>query len=304
MIKVFEIRSDCWPKLVDHGPFIDRSGQTVDEYWKQLGYTFTDDPRTADIWIRKAELAPSHPQFFEQEKVVSSQLARRPCVLFIGEPRELSSPTYRFADPRRSLVVAPGTEFDRMTFGRPWCDPQLENWSKRLDRIVWIGRPIGHRLAIASKIYEMGLPLDIYSRDPWPLPCYKGPAEDDVETARAYKYRIACENSNTHLYHSEKLFTSIRSGCVTLYWGDPKLDLSFVEGAFAPLNADNLLNREALAPKLIEGMNRFMFSRAWEVYSIKSFMDSAATLFSNCLTSKWWNHSQIQPLLGPTKFPS
>ncbi len=249
---------------------------------------FVAHPDKADVLIRKAELMPPQEEFFRQEEAIQKQLSQRPSIFMIGEPRELATGAYRFADPRRSLVVAPGTEFKRMMFGRPWSDPQLDGWNDRQDRFVWIARPIGHRLSIAQKLLEWGIPLDIYSREPWPLPCWKGPALDDVETARAYKYRIACENSNTYLYHSEKLFTGIRSGCVTFYWGDPQLDLNFVEGAFLPLNRDNLKSRNDLAPDILQGMSRFMFSPAWEVYSIRSFIDHIAELVRAC--------DQSQPL--------
>lgn len=285
LIKVFDLPGQCWPKLVDHGPQIDRSSKTVDEFWTELGVQFVNHPSKADLIVRKAELGLATDAFFSLERETAKRLAGHPYVLFIGEPRELAAPAYRYADPTRTLAVAPGDSFERMHFGRPWSDPQLESWNKRLDRFVWIGRPIGHRLRIAKQLVDMGLPLDIYSREPWPLDCWKGPAADDVETGRAYKYRIACENSDTHLYHSEKLFTALRSGCVTFYWGDPALDLSFAKGAFLPLNPESLNGRAELSADVLEGMNRFMFSNSWEIYSIRSFIESAHSFFRKTLLS-------------------
>ncbi len=293
MIKVLDIPGSCWPQLVDHGPFVDRSETLVADYWRSKNIEFTLDPKAADVLIRKAELSFSVDDSLVREEKVSKAMATRPSILMIGEPRELAAAAYHFADPTRTLAVAPGAEFQRMYFGRPWSDPQLENWKNRLDRFVWIGRPIGHRLSIAQNLVKMGLPLDIYSREPWPLDCWKGPAADDVETARAYKYRIACENSNTALYHSEKLFTSLRSGCMTFYWGDPKLDLNFVERAYLPLTAENLSLREERAPKIIQGMSHFMFSNSWEVYSIRSFIDRTAELVHSLAGGK--SNAELSP---------
>lgn len=276
MLRLFDIPGRCWPQLVDHGPFIDRRDILISDYWRSLGFEFVDDARKADVLIRKAEISVPGDFSFENEEKISKFLKNRPNVFMIGEPRELAAAAYHFADPHSTLAVAPGTEFHRMYFGRPWADPQLENWEKRLDRFVWIGRPIGHRLTIAKKLISLGVPLDIYSREPWPLDCWKGPASDDVETARAYKYRIACENSNTFGYHSEKLFTGIKSGCLTFYWGDPSLDLSFVNGAFLHLTVENLKNAEDLAKSILPKMSDFMYGAAWEVYSIRSFIDLMA----------------------------
>lgn len=280
---------------------VDRSGVTVDEYWQSKGIKFVDTVAAADLVIRKAELSLPQNEFFEDERSRAHAMGLRPSILLIGEPRELAPAAYRFADPQRSLVVAPGQEFERFTFGRPWSDPQLDDWHKRLDRFVWIGRPIGHRLAIAKRLVEMGLPLDIYSREPWPLDCWKGPAIDDVETARAYKFRIACENSDTYLYHSEKLFTGIRSGCVNFYWGDRHLDLSFAKGAYVPLRFHNLKDRYDLAPQILEGMHQFMFSTAWTVYSVRSFIDAVAKLIVARVNAQWSDDPQCHPLGGDPK---
>jgi len=283
VIRIFDIPGQCWPQLIDHGPFVDRTETSISEYLESLGLFFVSNPRDADIFIRKAELSFLGDDSFSREFAIREKKISKPSLFYIGEPRELAAAAYHYADPRATLAVAPGHEFKRFRFGRPWSDPELESWSMRSDRIVWIGRPIGHRLAIAKKLIEWGLPLDIYSREPWPLDCWKGPAKDDVETARHYKFRIACENSNAHQYHSEKLFTSLRSGCVTFYWGDPELDLSFAQGTHLKLTRENLERRFDHAPQLIEGMNRFLFSNRWEVYSIRQFIDQLNDSVRNAL---------------------
>lgn len=63
-------------------------------------------------------------------------------------------------------------------------------------------------------------------------------------------------------YHSEKLFNSIRSGCVTFYQGDPSLDLSHLAGGFIPLTMEAVVNRGDLAAETLSAMERFMFGKA------------------------------------------
>lgn len=273
LIRLYDLPGHCWPVLFDYGPHVDRSGLTISDYLASRGFELTNDPLKAEVVIRKAELSAPLETFYKQEQYLIHQLTGIPHLLLLGEPRELAPAAYQFADPRCTLAVAPGTEFKRMFFGRPWADPQLDNWSKRSDRICWIGRPIQHRIDMAKQILDAGYELDIFSREPWPLSAWKGPAENDVETARHYKFRVVCENSQTYQYHSEKLFTSIKSGCVSFYWGDPKLDLSFLGEAYLPLTLEALKARFDRAPKILEAMHRFMFTKAWEVYSIRGFID-------------------------------
>lgn len=273
LIRLYDLPGQCWPILFDHGHLIDRSNLTINDYLASKGFELCTDPLKADILIRKAELSANRPEFFTQEKQAVDQYGSIPVVYLIGEPRELAPAAYRFADPLTTLAVAPGNTFKRMYFGRPWTDPQLDGWESREDRICWIGRPIEHRIRMAQKIIEAGYSLDIYSRDPWPLPAWKGPAQNDVETARRYKYRVVCENSNQFGYHSEKLFTGLKSGCVNFYWGDPHLELEELKGCYLPLSLHHLKDRMTFAPSILEEMNNFMFSHAWEIYSIRSFID-------------------------------
>ncbi len=115
-----------------------------------------------------------------------------------------------------------------------WSDPHIETWDERLDKICWIGRPLSERIRLAKKIESMGIGIDIYSKEPWPLKTWKGYVADEIELSQKYKYRIVLENSLKNCYHSEKLFNSIRSGCVTLYLSDPELSLPHLAGAFIP----------------------------------------------------------------------
>lgn len=251
---------------------IDRSGMTVGEYLHEPGAVWTrSSAGKADILLFKEMTGGWTPRkwFYHFRR----RCARFPYLSLIGEAREFAGCAYRYADGRRTLAVAPAKEFSRLFFALEWLDPQLEDWPKRMDRICWIGRPLPKRVEWARQIIEAGLPLDIYSREPWPFPNWKGFAHSEVDTSRRYRYRIVCENSVTHGYHSEKFFGSLRCGCVTFYHGDTALDLAHVTAASLPLSLDHLLNREAFSQYTLDKINHFMFGSAWEIYSYRSFYD-------------------------------
>jgi hypothetical protein len=257
---------------------IDRSGVTVADYLHDLGISWTvGEPLDADIELVKEAVGPLTRQFLT-ERLGRRWLSRRPSISLIGEPREIAPAAYALAGKANTLAVAPGKSFRRLFFASEWLDPQLENWSRRLDRICWIARPTPGRIELAEMLIRAGVPLDIYSRTAWPLPEWRGFAEDEVATSRQYRYRIVCENSSRHGYHSEKFFNSIRSGCVTCYQRDPNLDLSHAAGTYLPLDVEAVKRREEASRDILTGMERFMFSDAWEIYSFRSFYDRILNL--------------------------
>ncbi len=272
MLRICEIHADIWSLRPTFGLAIDRSGTTVAEYLENCGvcWSFGDDT-AADIRLFKGDVGPPTVRRIVQE--LKRVMSRQPSITLIGEPRELASAAYLFASPAKSLAVAPGKKLKRLYFASEWIDPRLEGWPERLDKICWIARPTPDRIEIARKVTEAGVPLEIYSRQPWPLDEWKGYVEDEVETSRRYRYRIVCENSTSHGYHSEKLFNSIRSGCVTFYRGDKALDLSHLEGAWLPLETGMLKNRGEFGSSVVDRIDKFMFSSAWEIYSFKKFYE-------------------------------
>jgi hypothetical protein len=131
---------------------------------------------------------------------------------------------------------------------------------------------------MAKKIVSLGIDLDIYSKEPWPLTNWKGYAVDEIETSQKYKYRIVLENSLKNCYHSEKLFNSIRSGCVTLYLSDPELALPHLAGAFIPYNEGNLCEREDLSQEVMHEVGKVMYTDRCKVYSFRNFFDTIIDL--------------------------
>jgi hypothetical protein len=280
-IKIAEIPSKIW-NLSDYFHFpIDRSEITVADFLKQQNviWIFGDDP-LADVRVYKEEnLSNGLVSIRRLKNEYQKRVEKKPYLNLNGEAQENSKIAYFLADPERTISIAPGKKFKRLYFPSLWSDPHIETWDQRSDRICWIGRPLPERIRLAKKIVSMGIDIDIYSKEPWPLKTWKGYAVDEIETSQKYKYRIVFENSMKNLYHSEKLFNSIRSGCVTFSLADPNLELLHMKGAYVNMNYDNLLKREELSQRMLENIGEFMLSGGWEIYSFKSFFDRIIDFF-------------------------
>ena len=271
--KIAEIPSRIW-NFTDYLDLpIDRSQITVSEYLTQRNVEWKfGDSSSADFRVYKEEnIRNGLISGRRLKNEFQKRFEKIPYMNLNGEAQENSRIAYFLADPERTFSVAPGEKLKRLYFPSLWSDPHLDGWGERLDRICWIGRPLPERIRLAKKISQMGIGLDIYSKEPWPLPEWKGYAEDEIDTTRKYKYRVVYENSLKNLYHSEKLFNSIRSGCVTYYIADPRLTLPHLEGAYIQSNSTNLKEREDISAAIVGEMRKVMFTERWEIYSFKNF---------------------------------
>lgn len=294
-LSIFEAPGHCWPNAYYADLKIDRSETRVFEFLRdELQIEWTSNLDKASIVLRKAELSRSTANCVQAEINAKTKYQSWPQIHLIGEPRELAPVAYEWAEPSLSLAVAPGQRFGRLYFCAEWRDPELENWSRKKDRICWIGRPLPDRVALAKRLLSVGLPLDIYSRQPWPLNAWRGPAADDVETARQYKYRIVCENSKSQAYHSEKLFTAIRSGNVPYYIADPSLEIPEIANCFLSICDEHLFERDHHAKRCLEAISQFMFSSRWEIYSPKAFYHRIARLAQTAIQNFEVNFSQVK----------
>lgn len=284
MITIAEAKSGIWTLKPTFGLRVDRSTVTVSEYLqsKNIHWNF-EDSLDSDICLYKGEPGQISVKSIADE--VMRRMKGIPFITLIGEPRELAPAAYLLSRHRTTLAVAPGDSFTRLNFASEWADPKLEGWKERLDRLCWIARPTPQRIAFASKMIELRIPLDIFSKEKWPFENWKGYVENEHEVAMTYRYRIVFENSCSYGYHSEKLFNSIRSGCVTFYHCDPALNLATVSETCLPLTMDSIVNRAELSADILAGIDRFMFSNAWEIYSFKSFYDRIISLSMRILTS-------------------
>jgi hypothetical protein len=272
-IKIAEIPSQIWNFSNYFQLPVDRSELTVAEYLRQRNviWTFRDDPHSDFRVYKEENIRNGLISLRRLKNEYQKRFEKIPYMNLNGEAQENSRLAYLLADPERTYSVAPGKRFKRLYFPSLWSDPQIDTWEERLDRICWIGRPLPDRIRLAKKIMQMGVGLDIYSKEPWPLSGWKGFAEDEIATAMRYKYRLVYENSLKNLYHSEKLFNAIRSGCVTYYLADPHLKLPYLEGAYAPYNSQNIEEREEITQKILMNLKNVMYSEKWEIYSFKEF---------------------------------
>ncbi|MFA5295889.1 MAG: hypothetical protein WC382_10285 [Methanoregulaceae archaeon] len=272
-IKIAEIPSRIW-NFSDYFQLpVDRSNLTVAEFLQQRNviWSFWDDPNV-DFRVYKEENIRNglfSLRRFKNE--YQKRFEKIPYLNLNGEAQENSRLAYFLADPERTYSVAPGSKYKRLYFPSLWSDPELDTWEERLDRICWIGRPLPERIKLAKEIMQMGIGLDIYSKEPWPLAGWKGFAEGEIETSRKYRYRIVYENSLKNLYHSEKLFNAIRSGCVTFYVSDPSLALPNLEGAFVRYDEGTLLQREDICQGVMNEIEESLYTDRWEVYSFRHF---------------------------------
>lgn len=278
---IAEIPSGIWNFTPYFDLPVDRSSLTVADYLKQRNiiWRFGDDPR-ADVRVYKEEnLRNGLLSIRRLKNEYQKRIEKKPYFNLNGEAQENSRIAYFLADPERTISVAPGKRFKRFFFPSVWSDPRIDTWDQRLDKICWIGRPLPERIRLAKKIESMGIDIDIYSKEPWSLKSWKGYAVDEIETSQKYKYRIVFENSLKNLYHSEKLFNSIRSGCVTFYLADPELELPHLKGAYLNMSCESLSKREEMSQKTLDKINELMFSADWEIYSFKSFFDRIVDFF-------------------------
>lgn len=278
ILRIAEVPSPMWSLRGTLPLGADRSGKTVLDYLKERGIVWEfNNAESADVRIYKpSTLGQGKLRYLRARLEFLRQ--KRPAIFLLGEPREIAPHHYALASPRSTLAAAPGRDFRRLYFASEWTDPQLENWPERRDRVCWIGRPLPSRVAIASELERAGVPLDIFSKQPWPLASWKGFAEDEPSTAALYKFRIVAENYATHGYHSEKLFNAIRAGNVAFYLGDPALEIPHLTNAYLPLDVSLVRARHVHATSVLKGIERVMFTDAWEPHSFRAFYDRIIAL--------------------------
>lgn len=272
-IVISEIPSGIWNFTSYAEMPIDRSETNVAEFLREnnIIWKFGEHPE-ADFRVYKEEnIRNGLISLRRLKNEYQKRIEKIPYMNLNGEAQENSRLAYFLANPERTYSVAPGKKFKRLYFPSLWSDPNLDKWEERLDRICWIGRPLPERIRLAKQIMKMGIGLDIYSKQPWPIAGWKGYAEDEIATSMRYKYRLVYENSLKNLYHSEKLFNAIRSGCVTYYLADPDLKVPHLEGAYVTYSHQNIEEIDDVTSSILNTIKKVMYSEKWEIYSFKEF---------------------------------
>ena len=117
------------------------------------------------------------------------------------------------------------------------------------------------------------------------FPCYKGTVSSKHETMRKYKFSLCYENSNNvYGYVSEKIFDSMRAGCVPIYLGAPDIEKYVPKACFVD-------RREFASDREVE---QFILGMSKETYTsylpyryarrILSFLEKEITTDSDCFS--------------------
>lgn len=77
-----------------------------------------------------------------------------------------------------------------------------------------------------------------------------GPVSDKLAFLKNYKFCLAFENSSYPGYTTEKLLEAKKSGCVPVYWGNPRVSEDFNEKAF--INLHDFPSWKAAIRRMIE----------------------------------------------------
>lgn len=269
-LSIVELPSPDWDLSPTMTLQVDRGGQDVRSYLETRGVRWQQGAGNADVYVYKPPVGRSFRNLPQMLRWLWA--ARTPVVTLIGEPPE-NCLAYAFASPRSTLAVAPGRRFRPLYYASEWIDPGIEDWGKRLDEVVWIGRPTTDRVRVAQTLENAGVPLAIYSRDIWPSSSWRGYASDEIVVSKRYKWRLVSESSQRDGCHTEKLFNAIRCGCIPIYLGDPHAPPPQTKGTFLPYSVDALVRRHELAESTLAELAGFMHSARWEVYSFRAFYD-------------------------------
>lgn len=273
-LEVSEVNDDSWIFNYEPGLKVGRTSETVADLLEEHNVSWSINHPDADVLLFKEKLSRFTPDCMASKLKESVRKRGRKYFNLIGEPVELAPLGWFFNVKHLTLSVAPGQKFKRFFFAAEWKDPEVDGWKKRTGEVVYIGRPTPERIRQVRAFIRHGVDIDIYSRQAWPLSQWKGPIAGGLpgehQALKEYKFRLVVENSYTRLYHSEKLFHTLRAGVIPFYLADPALDLPCITELALHPSDENILNRHDLAPCLLARMNAFMFSSKWEMYSIKN----------------------------------
>ena len=273
-LEISEVNDDTWTFCYQCGLKVDRTAETIADLLESQNVTWSINNYRADVLLFKERIAQYTPGHIINKLIEISKKSGRSYLNLIGEPVEYTPLGWTFNAKQMTLSVAPGNKFKRFYFSSVWADPEIESWQDRLGDVVYIGRPTPERIKRVAFFIQQGIDLDIYSQQAWPFAQWKGFIEGGIPGEHAllkkYKFRLVIENSYTHLYHSEKLFNTLRAGVVPFYLCDPALDVPFIKDLYIQPTRENLAIRKDIAPALLANINDFMFSKKWEMYSIKN----------------------------------
>lgn len=106
------------------------------------------------------------------------------------------------------------------------------------------------------------------------FPCYKGTVSSKHETMRKYRFSISYENSNNvYGYVTEKIFDSMRCGCVPIYLGAPDIEKYVPKACFVDRRE---FGSDREVEQFILGMSKEKYTSYLD--AIKEFLNSNSYL--------------------------
>lgn len=132
---------------------------------------------------------------------------------------------------KRSAAQENRTRFCSFVYSNNEADPMRGDILKAVAayKSVDCGGKVGHN-------------IDIPEHEGW------GWQRDRLEFEKQYKFSIACENSSTPGYVTEKIFISLAAGTIPIYWGDPTIKQVVNEKAF--INVSDYPTLDALVKRI------------------------------------------------------
>lgn len=189
--------------------------------------------------------------------------------------------------PVNFLAFADKTKFCTLIAGSKKSSHPLELYSQRIDAIRWFETNHPDKFEFYGAgwdIHTFNGPKIIrgFNRLPFlrtlrrwlaeKYPSYKGKVDSKIETLRQYKFSICYENAQgIPGYITEKIFDSMSSGCIPVYWGAPNIADYIPEACY--IDKRKFKTYEELY-KYLEGMSEAEYNS--RLMSIMDYLNSTA----------------------------
>lgn len=129
-----------------------------------------------------------------------------------GDKRAIRLPLYaQYGEPLPALIRQPGYDASAHLNKKGFCSFMVSNSGCRVRNQIF--KSIHHKRAVASGGKHFNTTGEII--------------KNKLEFIRGYQFNIACENSSSPGYITEKLIDPLQVGSVPIYWGDPEINKDF-----------------------------------------------------------------------------
>ena len=234
------------------------------------------------LWFKNVENKAlfNWPQETMEEEVFSPSFHRRKNRIVIIQANKFSLEKGENYSLRRRIILSRENK-DLDLYGHDWNKGILND----LDKIF---RSIKLNPLLLFRFFRSGFPFGHYYKN------YFGTIKNKDEILKKYKFSIVIENSSD--YVSEKLFDSIRCGCLTFYYGPELKYFNLPENLVVRLHGNvskinEILNNylektETELEKIAQNQRKLLFNHVneWDNFKVlKNLGSSIASDFSKNL---------------------